>query len=70
MANPQLVDPEKLSLYELQSLYNELHAGVQVAQPQVDAMKKTYEEAEMVLANMKFRRGKAAYWLTVRKGQR
>lgn len=61
---------EDASLPELQATFDELNIGVKVAEPQVSSMKQTYEEAQMILDDMKRRRGQAAYWLTIRKGQR
>lgn len=58
------------SLADLQQAFNEMDAHVQVAEPQVLAMKQTYEEAQMILDSMKYKRGKVAYWLTIRKAQR
>lgn len=64
------IDLQSASLAEVQQAFVELDASVKLAEPQIDAMRRTYEEAQMLLDDMKYRRGKAAYWLTIRKAQR
>ena len=57
------------SLLDLQLAYQMLSADVAQAEPQVAAMQSTLDEAKMILDNMKYRRGKVAYWLSLRKAQ-
>lgn len=59
-----------MSITELQTLYNQLTLSVELATPEVEKMEATAAEARAILDNMKFRRGRAAYFLTMRKGQR
>lgn len=64
------IDLKDATLDELQAKFNELDVSIRLAEPQVLGMKATYEEAAMILGDLKFRRGKVAYWLTMRKAQR
>ena len=65
-----LPSPEDVTLEQLQAAFNVKDMEVKAVEPQVAGMKATYEEAQMILDNMRKERGRLAYWLTIRKAQR
>lgn len=55
---------------ELSAAYYFLDAQVDQATPQLEAMMNTLNEATILLDTLRKRRGKVAYWLSLRKAQR
>lgn len=53
---------------ELQALFESLNTQIKAAEPTVLGMKQTYEEAQMILDDLKYRRGRAAFMLTAKRG--
>ena len=61
-------DLTEMSREELAQLFATLDAQIKAAEPTVIGMKQTYEEAAMILADLQYRRGRAAYMLTAKRG--